>query len=378
MLFQAPSLDGQELEVIDSINEVRRRLQHLLYEPPRWQGLLRRSVAAGNIRASTGIEGHHVSHDDAAAAVDGTEPFEATGHDWEAVRGYRDAMDYIIQLVSDPHFTYSDGVIRSIHYMMMKHDRGCLPGLYRPGSIFVGAYEGPDPEIAPDLVRELIMFLNDPADNAPVLVRAAMAHLNLLMIHPFKDGNGRMSRALQTLVLGRDGPLDPRFSSIEEYLGRNTPAYYQVLAEVGGTRWSPDRDARPWIRFVLTAHHCQVHLMAWRVEEADRLWGLIDRARTDAGLHERNMGSLYNAAVGYRIRRHDHVAYADVSERVATSDLTRLVRLGFLGAVGERRGRYYVAGERLPRPGPDRRPRVPEPFGRPDIGPARGGTRVPE
>ena len=273
MLFQAPSLDGQELEVIDSIKEVRRRLQHLLYEPPRWQGLLRRSVAAGNIRASTGIEGHHVSHDDATAAVDGTEPFEATGHDWEAVRGYRDAMDYIIQLVSDPHFTYSDGVIRSIHYMMMKHDRGCLPGLYRPDPIFVGAYEGPDPEIAPDLVRELIMFLNDPADNAPVLVRAAMAHLNLLMIHPFKDGNGRMSRALQTLVLGRDGPLDPRFSSIEEYLGRNTPAYYQVLAEVGGTRWSPDRDARPWIRFVLTAHHCQVHLMAWRVEEADRLWG---------------------------------------------------------------------------------------------------------
>ena len=54
-----------------------------------------------------------------------------------------------------------------------------------------------------------------------------MAHLNLVMIHPFEDGNGRMSRALQSLVLARDHIVAPEFASIEEYLGRNTPAYYQ-------------------------------------------------------------------------------------------------------------------------------------------------------
>ena len=96
MLFQAPTLDDRELGVIESIEEVRRRLRYLLHEPHRWRGLLRRLVAAGNIRASTAIEGHHVSHDDATAAVDGAEPFEAAGEDWEAVRGYRDAMDYIV------------------------------------------------------------------------------------------------------------------------------------------------------------------------------------------------------------------------------------------------------------------------------------------
>lgn len=363
MLFQAPLLDDHELEVIDSIESVRRRLRHLLYEPSRWHGLLRRLVAAGNIRASTGIEGHHVSRDDAVAAVDRTDPFEANRGDWEAVLGYREAMDFVIQLVGDPHFSYRSSLLRSIHYMMMKHDRECGPGRYRHGEIFVGEYRGPDPEAVPVLVGELMDRLNDADDPSGLLVQAAMAHLNLLMIHPFKDGNGRMSRALQTLVLGRDGTLDPRFSSIEEYLGHNTPTYYHVLSDVGGTHWNPERDARPWIRFVLTAHHHGAHLLAWRVEEADRTWGRIAELRSRAGVNERSMGSMYNAAMGFRVRRSDHVDYADVSDRVATSDLRKLVDLGLLEAVGERRGRYYVASDSLRSPAERRPPRISDPFG---------------
>ena len=53
------------------------------------------------------------------------------------------------------------------------------------------------------------------ADQAPVMVRAAMAHINLVMIHPYRDGNGRMARILQSLVLSRDGILAPQFSSVE-------------------------------------------------------------------------------------------------------------------------------------------------------------------
>ncbi len=362
MLFQPPRPDDLETHVIESIAQVRRDLRHLLYEPRRWHGLLRRLVAAGNTRASTGIEGHHVSHDDAGAAVDGAEPFEATGNDWDAVRGYQEAMDYIINLSRDPHFIYSDGLIRSIHYMMMKHDSQCLPGMYRPGAIFVGQYEGPRSEVAPGLVRELMASLNEEDETTPLPVRAAMAHLNLLMIHPFKDGNGRMSRALQTLVLGRDGILDPRFSSIEEYLGYNTAAYYRTLAEVGGSCWNPERDTRPWIRFILTAHHFQAHQMAWRVKQADQVWASISQLRSQSGLHERNMGSMYNAAVGFRVRRSDHIDYAEVSDRVATRDLRKLVEAGFLQAVGEKRGRYYVATPLLPSLADRKPPAIDDPF----------------
>ena len=352
MLFQTPPIDGLEAEVLETIEETRRRLRHLLYEPRRWHGLLRRSVATDNIRASTAIEGHHVSRDDALAAFDQAEPFEADKADWEAVRGYRDAMDYICRIAEDPHMRYSTGLLKSIHYMIMRHHPSCRPGLYRPGAIFVSGgdgprYEGPAPEAVPDLVEELIGVLNHSDDRVAALVRAGMAHLNLLMIHPFKDGNGRMSRALHTLVIGSGGALDPRFSSIEEYLGYETPAYCRVLAEVGGRTWDPRRGARLWVRFILRAHHFQARLMAWRVEQADRIWERISGMADEAGLNERNMGSLYNAAAGFRVRRHDHMNYAEVGERTATSDLMKMAQLGFLVPVGERRGRYYTASERL-------------------------------
>ena len=366
MLFQAPALDETEDRVIAAIDGVRRRLRHQLFEPRRWDGLLRRFLEADSNRASIGIEGHHVSRDDAVASVDRAERFEASDADWEALIGYREAMGYVIQISDDPHFSYSDGLIRSIHYMMMRHDRDKLPGLFRPGPVFVGDYEGPEGHTVPGLMWELAEQLNDPDDESPLIVRAGMAHLNLLMIHPFKDGNGRMARALHTLVMGRHGTLDPRFSSVEEYLGFNTPVYYQSLAEVGGTGWAPDRDTRPWIRFVLRAHYHQAHLMEWRIEESDRVWATVDRVRVEADLDERNMGSLYDAAEGYRVRRHRHVSYADVSDRVASADLKKLVDLGLLRPVGERRGRYYVASERLlSQAGTTRRsrPHIPEPFG---------------
>ena len=81
------------------------------------------------------------------------------------------------------------------------------------------------------------------------------------MVHPFKDGNGRMARCLRSLVLAREGiPLSPVFLSIEEYLGRNTQAYPEVLAQVGDGEWQPYRESRPWIRFTLTAHLHQARI----------------------------------------------------------------------------------------------------------------------
>jgi Fic family protein len=238
--------------------------------------------------------------------------------------------------------------------MMMKHDLASTPGLFRPGSVFVWStvaeevvYEGPDFELVPALLQELVDDLNADHSDTPPIVRAGMAHLNLVMIHPFRDGNGRMARALQTLVLARDLILAPEFSSIEEYLGRSTPAYYEVLGEVGGGSWLPQRDARPWVRFVLLAHHRQALTSARRIRETQRLWDAIDHLAQERGIDERNLGTLYNSAIGFKIRRSEHIAYADVSERVGTADLKRLSDMNLLVPVGERRGRYYLAGDEL-------------------------------
>jgi Fic family protein len=94
-------------------------------------------------------------------------------------------------------------------------------------------YEGLDAGLVPALVEVLFGSLNSD-DGTPAIIHAALAYLNLAMIPPLSDGNGRMARCLQTLILAREGILDSRFSSIEQYLGRNTKEYYSVLGAVGG------------------------------------------------------------------------------------------------------------------------------------------------
>jgi len=354
MLFSIPPLPTDYAAVVLNIDELRRRLNYFLQQQPRrWTGLLRRSTFARAIQASNSIEGYNVTVDDAIAAVEGEEPLDERTEAWLAVQGYRNALSYILQLATDPYFTHNDGTLRGLHYMMMSYDLGKRPGLWRPGAIYVRSepagtivYEGPPANEVPALIGEFVAALNARTDQ-PVMVRAALAHLNLVMIHPFSDGNGRMARALQTLVLAREGLLDPTFSSIEEYLGRNTEAYYAVLADVGQGAWHPERDPLPWIRFCLTAHYRQAETLLRRTEEQERLWNLVEAELKRRGLHERLLMALSDAAVGYRVRNSTYRRAAEVSEQVASRDLALLVDQGLLVAQGERRGRFYLASDWL-------------------------------
>ncbi|MBI2153205.1 MAG: Fic family protein [Candidatus Rokubacteria bacterium] len=351
MLFATPIPTSEEIGVIDGIDDLRRRLSYATSGPLRWTGLLRRSTFARAVRGSNSIEGYNVTLEDAIAAAEGEEPLDAEHEAWAAVVGYRNAMTYVLQLADDPHFSYSEGLLRSLHYMMLHYDLSKHPGKWRPGLIYVrneqtGAvvYEGPDAEKVPQLMGELIDFLNK-TDGTSVMVRAAMGHLNLAMTHPFSDGNGRMARGLQTLVLAREGILMPQFCSIEEYLGRNTQEYYGVLAEVGAGGWHPERDARPWVRFCLTAHFRQASTLLRRTREIQRVWDELEVEAKRRQLPERLIFALADAAFGLRVRNSTYRSAAEVSENVASRDLKLLVDAGLLIPHGERRGRSYVASE---------------------------------
>ena len=227
MLFNTPKLSTKDLEVVRLVDEVKAKLGYALESPSRWTGLLWRNTLGRAIQGSNSIEGYNVSVEDAVAAIQGEEPLDADRVAWVNVVGYRRAMTYVIQLAKDPHFSCSDALIRSLHFMMVEHDLSKNPGRWRPGPIFVydlekkaQVYEGPQADLVPDLAAELVKGLANDDPEVPCMVRAAMAHLNLVMIHPFSDGNGRMGRCLQTLVLGRSGTLTPEFSSLEEELSQ--------------------------------------------------------------------------------------------------------------------------------------------------------------
>jgi Fic family protein len=238
--------------------------------------------------------------------------------------------------------------------MMQQYDFSKNPGKWRSGPIFVRddqtgerVYEGPDASAVDALAHELTQTLNSPPAGSPPMVVAAMAHLNLVMIHPFSDGNGRMGRVLQTMVLARGGIVAKEFCSIEEYLGRNRQAYYDVLAEVGAGSWHPERDARPWVRFCLTAHYRQASTLVRRANVMQKLWDLLEHETSLRGLPERSIPVLAEAALGLRIRNATYRKSADISDNVASRDLKLLSDAGLLVPQGAKRGRHYTASDAL-------------------------------
>ena len=359
MLFRTPDLDEIELEVLAQIDARKQKLRWQLHEPRRWFGSIRRMQFAKAVQGSNSIEGYNAELDDAAAIDLGEDPLDADEEARLALKGYRDAMTYVLQLATEDEFSYSEQLLKSLHFMMTNYDLKNRPGLWRAGSIYVRnddsgdiLYEGPDVDLVPQLMESLVAALNE-ADTAPPTVRAGMAHLNLVMVHPFRDGNGRMARCLQTLVLAREKILSPAFCSIEEYLGRNTESYYTVLAKVGAGKWHPERDARPWIRFILAAHLRQAQTLVRRVREGEQLWDAIERRVRQLHLPDRTVSVLWDAAMGYRVRNVTYRAIFEesaedtISEAVASRDLRQLVDTGLLIPRGEKRGRFYIRSEEL-------------------------------
>ena len=205
---------------------MRKELRHVLRTPRRWDGELRRSALARAIQGSNGIEGYQVEEDDAAAAVDGEEPLSADEETFLEIQGYRQALGYVLAMGDDDYTTFDSTEIRAMHYMMLSHDHTKSPSRCRKEQVFVRderrdlvVYEGPDATHGSwHSMDALVESLHTGVNSDPV-VRSAMAHLNLVMIHPFRDGgNGRMARALATSVLDRSDIGEPEFSSIEEWL----------------------------------------------------------------------------------------------------------------------------------------------------------------
>jgi Fic family protein len=354
-VYRTPELQPVEAEVLAMIEELRGQLRNYVdLEPRRWYGTLRRMSFARAVQGSNSIEGYDASLDDVVAAVDDEPTLSADEETRLALGGYRDAMTYVLQIAQDSAASVDAGLLKSLHFMMIKHRLDKDPGRWRPGDVYVvrestgeQTYEGPPSDAVPELIAEMIDELE--GSNAPVLLRAAMAHLNLVMVHPFRDGNGRMARALQTLILAREEIRAPVFSSIEEYLGRNTDSYYEVLGSVGEGRWNPRSDARPWLRYCLRAHYHQARTQLRRIQETESLYEVCAHVAARSGLPERTTGALAEAAYGLRLTHSTYktimemTAGETISDITASRDLKSLVDADLVQPIGRTRGRYYVA-----------------------------------
>lgn len=350
MIFETPRLGGREREVITRVLELKDKLRVHLRVKRRWTGLLRRSMLGRAMRGSNSIEGYTIGLQDVVDAAEGG-VVDANEETRLALAGYRRAMTYVLSLAEDKHFGYSTNLIKSLHFMMLEHDLDQRPGNWRLGDIYVvdeehgpeKVYAGPDADLVNPLMEELVVRVQEEVGGVPDTVRAAMAHLNMVMIHPFKDGNGRMARCVQTLVLSQGGTLEPQFCSIEERLGEYQRDYYDVLAQVGQGSWHPENDALPWVKFCLRMHFIQAQALVRRTSEIANLYEALEAEVLKRGLPERLTFALADAAQRYKVRNSTYRTIAGIPEQLASRDLKLLVDAGLLFAEGEKRGRYYVA-----------------------------------
>ncbi|MET7772800.1 Fic family protein [Nocardia sp. NPDC005366] len=341
------------------VDGMRERLRHQVQSVPvKWTGGLRKFLTADAVAASNSIEGFKVSTVDVEDLMAGEQDVDVSDENREETLAYQRMMTYLQTLHDAPDFRFGKGQLNALHWILQghRHTSRKPAGQWRCGPVYVtdardpsiAAYTAPRAEQIPALADELVDWLNAP-DDTHALVRAAMAHLHLVSIHPWCDGNGRMSRSLQTLLIAREGVLAPEFSSIEAWLGRpgNTWEYYQVLAR-RGAHYRPDQDVSEWISFNLLAYHQQAQTVRARFERSGRVWERSSEFATQSGLDERVVSALHDVAMAGRVRRSRYGASEGLSVQQAQRDLKVLTQRGVLTPVGRTRARYYVAGERFP------------------------------
>jgi Fic family protein len=174
-----------------------------------------------------------------------------------------------------------------------------------------------------------------------------MAHLNLVSIHPFRDGNGRVARVVQSLVLAKEGLLGPELVSIEPYLGRHTREYYAVLEAVQGPAFDPYRDASEWVEFCIEAHVFEATERRRWLEIAYARHDFCEGVARENGYPNRFVIALDQALLGMPVTNADYRREADVASPTAVQDLQRLRRDGWLDQEGGGRSIRYVAGAKL-------------------------------
>jgi Fic family protein len=220
------------------------------------------------------------------------------------------------------------------------------PGVYRKGPATVGIYTAPDQGDVPALMRDFAQWLETDDEMHPVL-KAAIAHIHMVAIHPFNDGNGRVARALATLILQRSPFHFRRLLSLEMFMAEPPVQrdYRAAIEQTLSTEFPPEYDATPWLEFFTSALKVHSQQLAATLTDWHRVMEEIYQKAAEAGLaYRQTEGLAYAYNVG-RMTRGDYIEITGVSPETASRDLARLVEMGLLTAEGRTRSRVYLRPE---------------------------------
>ncbi len=203
---------------------------------PYYERQFQNQALIRTVHFGTHIEGNELNLSQAEKVMQGVE-VSARDRDIQEVINYRKVMDYIQSLVDQSKI--SEETIKKIHEMTVQKilSKG-ESGEYRKNQVVVRnsitgqvSFKPPMAVAVQFQIKDLVSFINSKEEIHPVL-KAGAVHYELVRIHPFTDGNGRVARALSTLILFEEGYDIRKFFSLEEYFDTNAANYYEALQSV--------------------------------------------------------------------------------------------------------------------------------------------------
>ena len=270
------------LSLIAAIDEFKGAWRAVGRLAPDRLSVLRRMAAIESIGSSTRIEGSKLSDRQVELLLSDLEIKSFTTRDEQEVAGYAELMDLVFSSWQDIPFT--EDHIKQLHRILLRYSEKDTwhRGNYRTNSNSVAAFDGTGARIGivsqkappfdtPGLMTELVTWVNevrqkqDGAHQHPLLV-IALCVVVFLEIHPFRDGNGRLSRVLTTLLLLQAGYAYVPYSSLESVIEQSKEAYYLALSQTQGTIRRESPNWQPWLMFFLRSLAEQVRRLEKKVE----------------------------------------------------------------------------------------------------------------
>jgi Fic family protein len=267
------------LGLVAQIDEFKGAWRALGTLAPDRLSALRRVATIESIGSSTRIEGSKLSDREVERLLSNLAIKKFDSRDEQEVAGYAELMDLIFRAWEDIPFT--ENHVKQLHQILLQYSQKdeWHRGGYKTNSNSVAAFDENGAQIGivfetatpfdtPRLMAELVQWINDEREKAvlhPLLIIGIFVVV-FLEIHPFQDGNGRLSRVLTTLLLLQAGYAYVPYSSLESVIEASKEGYYLALRQTQGTIRTDAPNWQPWLLFFLRSLAEQVRRLEKKVE----------------------------------------------------------------------------------------------------------------
>jgi Fic family protein len=332
------------LKLISRIDEFKGAWRALGTLAPERLSALRKIATIESIGSSTRIEGSRLSDKDVERLLSNIEIKTFSSRDEQEVAGYAKVMETIFN--SWEHIPMTENYIQQLHKDLLTYSEKdeWHRGRYKTNSNSVAAFDEDGKQIGivfetatpfdtPQLMNELTQWLRQEREVTklhPLLITAVYTVV-FLEVHPFQDGNGRLSRVLTTLLLLQSGYAYVPYTSLESIIEQNKEAYYLALRQTQGTIRTENPNWQPWIIFFLQSLQRQVTRLSVEREK------IILSALPDLSI-----------AILEFAKEHGRVSIGEIAELTGKSKNTlkvhfrALVEKGFIEQKGGGRTSWYV------------------------------------